>query len=176
MGLGKFLGNLTDWSKYPPRVLLVLTLICGAFLFGGSDFFKILGLDIIQAKYRPFFGLGFILFGALFFSFPIMEGVKWIYKWLKHKYDQRKKVKHYKEWFTHLTPTQKVILHSFIENNTRSMTLDFSDGTVKELANAGLIYLPSNLTLFQDEWYTDYNIQPWVFKYLKEHPEILESE
>ncbi|MCL4559869.1 MAG: superinfection exclusion B family protein [Chloroflexi bacterium] len=175
----KFLSNLTDWSKFSPRILLALTIICGAFLFGGSDFFKTLGLDTIQTQFRSYFGLGFLFFGALFFSFPAAEVFKWIYNWLKRRFDQYQKEKRYKEWFTHLTPSQKEILRSFIENETRTRSLDYRDGTVGELMNAGIVYLPTNISFFEryprvdDGMYTDFNIQPWVFKYLKAHPEIL---
>lgn len=177
--MDKFLGSLTDWSKFPPRILFALTIICGAFLFGSNNFFKTLGLGAIQSHYRPYFGMGFLLFGALFISFPVTEGVKWFYGWLKQKYDQRKRTKHYKEWLAILTPAQKEILRAFIDSNTRSMSLDYSDGTVTELMNARIIYLPSNIRFFNSfprklgGMYTDFNIQPWVFKYLKEHPEIL---
>jgi hypothetical protein len=62
---------------------------------------------------------------------------------------------------------------------TRSMSLDYKSGIVNELFNAGIIYLPTKISIFDsnprvdDGMYTDYNIHPWVFKYLKEHPEIL---
>jgi hypothetical protein len=180
MGLKNFLGNITDWSKISPRIFFALTFICGVFLFGGNAFFKTLGLDGIQTQYRPYFGLGFLIFGALFISFPITEVAKWFYNWFKEKYKHQRMIKHYKEWFTHLTPIQKEILRSFIKSNTRSMSLDFKDGTVNELMNAGIIYLPTNISIFKnnprvddDGMYTAYNIQPWVFKYLKEHPELL---
>ncbi|MCJ7583798.1 MAG: superinfection exclusion B family protein [Anaerolineales bacterium] len=179
MGLEKFVSSLSDWSKFPPRVLFALTLICGGFLFGGNSFFKTLGLDEIQTQYRPYFGLGFLLFGVLLISFPIAEGLRRLYHWLIEKYNQRRRFELTKEWLTSLTPAQKKILHSYIDKNTRSLRLDYKDGTVNELMIAGILYLPSNISLFDtnprvdDGWYTDYNIQPKVYKYLQEHPELL---
>lgn len=173
MGLKNFLGSITDWSKIPPRISFTLTVICSAFLFVGSDFFKTLGLDDIQTQYRTYFGLGFVVFGSLFISFPIAAGMKWFYNWQKDKYIQHKRKKLVKEWFTHLTPAQKEILRTFIEKNTRTLSLDYKDGVVNELMNAGIIYLPTAISIFDDEMYTDYNIQAWVFKYLNEHPELL---
>jgi Super-infection exclusion protein B len=169
----KFLGSLTDWSKFPPRVLLALTVICGVFVFGGSDFLKTLGLDLIQTQYRPLFGLGFLVFGALLLSFPIAEGGKWIYQKLYYVYDQGEKKKFYLEWFKVLTPPQKEILRGYIDSDTRSRSLDFNDGVVKELVNTGIIYLPGRYSRLSIGWRTDYLIMPWVFTYLKEHPEIL---
>jgi hypothetical protein len=175
----KFLSNLTDWYKFPPRILFAITVVCGVFLFGGSDFFKTLGLDTIQYQGRPYFGLGFLLFGALFISFPITEGSKWFYKWLKQKNDQQQKKSAFKKWFAYLTPAQTIILRSFIENNTRSQSLNCADGEVNELKNAGIIYLPTNITFFDryrlDGMYADFNIQPWVWDYLKKHPETLKK-
>ena len=179
MGVEKFLDKITDWSKFSPRILFTLTVICGAFLFGGSSFFKTLGLDSIQTQYRSYFGFGFLLFGALFLSFPMSKGGKRFYYWLQEKYNQQKREKYYREWIAHTTPAQKRILRSFVDNNTRSLSLDFQDGALNELMNAGIIYLPTNISIFKrrprvdDGLYTDYNIQTWVFKYLKEHRELL---
>ena len=179
MSFGKFFSNLIDWSKFSPRILFSLTILCGFFIFGGKGFFATLGLVFIQAEYRPYFGLGFLVFGALFLSFPIAECTKWFYKQLKEIIEQRKKEKNYKDWILLLSKKQIKILRSFIENNTRSMQLDYQDGEVNELINAQFIYLPGNSAFFDrhrvDGMYTDFNLHPWVYKYLKNHSELLDK-
>ena len=179
MELEKFLGNIIDWNKIPPRILFALTVICGVFVFGGDDLLKYLGLAAIQSRYRPFFGFGFLLFGALFLSYPIATMWKQFSEWLKRESNRRKQEKIYKEWLKRLTPRQKEILRRFVKNQTRSVQLDYTDGAVNELVNAGIIYLPTEISIFQrrpradNGLYTSYNIHPWVYEYLKEHPEML---
>jgi len=164
MPFGQFLSNLTDWSKLPPIILFALTIVCGLFLFGGIGFFKTLGLEAIQTEFRPYFGFGFLLFGALFLSFPVVNISKWIFDWLEREYKQGKSKKQTKEWLSKITDEQKIILRSFMKKKSRTMSLNIEDGFVKELEIAEIIYLPS-ATLFFDRYkldgmYTDYNMQP----------------
>lgn len=179
MDLSKIINNLTDWAKFSPRILLAFTIICGAFLFGDSDIFITLGLEYIQAQFRPYFGIGFLFFGSLLISFPISEGIKFLYKKLKTKVEQQQRRKIVKDWLLQLTPSQKEILRKFIINDTRSYSLNYEDGSVTELMNAGIIYLPTSISIFKrfprqgNGLYTDFNIQPWVFKYLKDHLELI---
>jgi hypothetical protein len=179
MIMEKIVSNLSDWSKLPPRVLFAFTLICGCFLFVGESFFSKVGLGVIQMQYRPYFGLGFLFFGALLISFPIAEGIRRVYHLLADIFDQKRRFKHAKEWLDDLTPAQKKILRTYIEKKTRSLSLDYKDGSVHELEIANIIYLPSDLSFFDikprvdNGFYTEYNIQPKIYKYLKEHPELL---
>lgn len=178
MSLGKFLGNLSDWSNYSPRILFALTFICGVFLFGRSEFFTIIGLEVIQTKFRPYFGLGFLLFGSLFLSFPIVEAAKWIYKQGKEKFEHRKIERNYENLLIILTERQKSVLRSFMKKKTRTMQLNYEDGEVCELVNAQILYLPGDTIFFDrhklDGMYTDFNLQPMVFNILKKRPELLD--
>lgn len=44
-------------------------------------------------------------------------------------------------------------------------------GIVNELVVLGIIYRSSNFADTVDEW--SYNIQPWVWEYLHQHPELV---
>lgn len=178
MTIKEFFSNLTDFSKYTPRILFALTLLCGFFLFVNNTFTREIGLETIQSEYRPYFGFGFLLFGSLLLSYPLVEGTKWIFKLIKEKAQYYRRVKNYEEFITMLTSNQKSILKSFLENNTRTVQLNYEDGDVRELVNAQILYLPGNLTFFDryklDGMYTDFNLYPVVYKLIKKYPEKLD--
>lgn len=176
MVIEKISGNLTDWSKYPPRVLFVLSCLCAAFLFIQPSFFEKIGLAEVQTLGRPYFGFGLLIFGLLFISYPLSNGGRYFWGKIRRKYESYTNMKRILKWLPYLTPSQKNILQEFIDQDTRNMDLDFSNADVKELANIGIIYLPSTLQLFKndiDDFYTAYCMNNWVFTYLKSHPEVI---
>jgi hypothetical protein len=178
MSLEKFLGGFLDWSKYSPRVLLALTFLCGFITFGNSEVLTNLGLETIQSEYRPYFGIGFLLSAIMFLSYPLVLVFKWTLEKGRKIIEKTERKKNYISWLKILTETQKVILRTFINKNTRTQQLNYEDGDVLELINAGIIYSPGNIMFFDryklDGMYTDFNLQPVVYTLLKQHPELLD--
>jgi predicted nucleotide-binding protein len=82
------------------------------------------------------------------------------------------------EYFNHLTSREKEILRFYIERKTRSTRLRYDEGAVVSLIQADVLYYASNraATIWNPgEYYTDINMNLWAWKYLNEHPELIQE-
>lgn len=74
---------------------------------------------------------------------------------------------------TSLSPPEKAILATYLARATTTLSFDARDGVVGGLVAKKIIYrasnIPSSMLMFP------YNLQPWVWDYLKETPEILDG-
>lgn len=77
------------------------------------------------------------------------------------------------KWLENLTPRQKEILSMYIDNNTRTFRFSIDKGEIVEIEAAGILYKPTGLIDLGQ--YCEYNINPWVWDYLKQHPELLHT-
>jgi hypothetical protein len=71
-----------------------------------------------------------------------------------------------------LTEDEKAILRGYIEGQTRTQYLAMSNGTVGQFVVEKILFRASSLGSVAD--YFPYNIQPWAWDYLNNHPEVLE--
>ena len=151
-----------------PEASFILSFITGILIYSPDEFLTKLGLK--DFKYNFHSTLGAIFLISLVFL--IMHFIKFIFEKIRKKYITFKQRKWWVKRLRDLTPEEKEILSYYIKNNTRTQSLDFSNGVVKELEFYKIIYRASQLsrgfTVF------DYNIQPWIWNYLKKHKELLE--
>jgi hypothetical protein len=69
-----------------------------------------------------------------------------------------------------LTPEEQNILAFYLTNSARSQFLQFTDGVGEGLETCWIIRRASQIS---EGFYFPYNIQPWAWKYLKKHPELV---
>jgi len=70
-----------------------------------------------------------------------------------------------------LTIEEKELLAEYIDNNTRTTSIKYSNGVAKELESSMVIRRASNMAHYHDVF--PYNIQPWAWEYLSKNPELL---
>jgi hypothetical protein len=87
------------------------------------------------------------------------------------KVRQRRTLKGWQRRLHDLTPAEKGILDRYIGGHTRTLNLDIGDGVVQGLVGVSVLYRASNVARLTT---VAYNIQPWAWDYLREHPELLE--
>jgi TIR domain/Super-infection exclusion protein B len=81
-----------------------------------------------------------------------------------------------KKRFENFTEAEKEILRFYIRNGTRTQKLQYDDGVVTGLIQEGILHYASNRAVsYWDppHFYTDVNMELWVWEYIKEHPGIL---
>lgn len=71
-----------------------------------------------------------------------------------------------------LSEPEKEILRGYVHNSTTTLYFPMSDGVVGGLEAQRILYRSSNIGHL-DEW--AYNIQPWAWEYLNDHPELLDK-
>jgi hypothetical protein len=70
-----------------------------------------------------------------------------------------------------LTADEKAILRRYITGNTRTQELDPSTVAVASLARDRILTTVTQVRAASDQW--AYTLQPWIWTYLKERPELL---
>jgi transposase len=164
-------SKLVDWIKLSPRYLLPIVLVTGFLLFASKDTLEIFGLAGLVSDYRSWLGLVFLLFAFLLVSAAITSGLSLAYRWIKQKRKNAAFLRRGRERLRHLSEPEKEILRRYIEGQTRTQYLAMSDGVVNGLVHEGILYRASTLSSFLDHF--AYNIQPWAWDYLNDHPKLL---
>lgn len=161
------MANVLEWIRFLQRYLWGFIVVLAILLWGPQWLVSGLGMSVILSQDRLYFGLLFtVLLGmvlsdliSLTLSGPInrLEQVRW----------RRSKAKRLHD----LTAHEKLILKRYLDQNTRTQYLNVADGVVTGLVHEEILYRSTNighlLTGFA------YNIQPWAFDYLRQHPELL---
>jgi hypothetical protein len=159
-------SRYVEWIKLSPRYLLPISLFTGFVLFAPQEMLDRFGLVRLLSDYRPYFGLVFLLSTTLLLSAALAA----VYSWFKKRRRQRARLKYMRQRLHHLAEPEKVILRGFVYNGTRSQYLDMADGTIGGLEVEGIIFRSSNVGNI-NSW--AYNIQPWAWRYLTSHPDLL---
>jgi hypothetical protein len=160
--------NLVDWIKLSPRYLLLICILTGFVAFAPPTWLSIFWITGLVSSYRPWFGLAFLLSAALLASSALIATCEW----LKGKYRERATRKYRHRRLRQLTEDEKAILRGYVEGQTKTQYLAMSNGTVGQFVAEKILFRASSLGSVAD--YFPYNIQPWAWKYLNEHPELLD--
>lgn len=171
------IGKFFSWLKLNPSIVFVITVFSAAILYLPASVLEPLGFVNLRETYRPYIVILFIgsltILLAYLLGWTGLKGYQWV-----SKFHWRKKIK---QKLTELSPEQKRILNEFISNNTRSAILDYSDGEVLELLNNRIISIPTRTPLWYSresasDFDTAVNLSPWVYQYLKQHPNVLKED
>lgn len=76
-----------------------------------------------------------------------------------------------KKFLHTLSQDEKAFLKFYFDNDTKTQHREYGDGVASGLEAGKIIYRASNMAVYHHTF--AYNIQPWVWKYLKSHPECL---
>ncbi|WP_447528441.1 superinfection exclusion B family protein [Vreelandella sp. TE19] len=160
-------SKYTDWLKLPTKTLAALCIVAGILLFSGDELLSTIGLSGIVNAYRGYIGGAFLITLAL----VVVNTISSIWRFSKPWVVQEYWIWQGKKRLKSLTPDEKAILRFYIENQTRSQSLDIKSGTVNSLAKERIIYRGSSLGTMHG---FDYIIQPWSWTFLNKHPELLD--
>jgi hypothetical protein len=164
------LSKWVEWVKLAPRYLLAIALVTGVVLFGPSSFTVALGLAALPLPVRIAFGIGFLGSTCLLVANWLADMTALGQK----EWRRRRELKVLRGRLNNLTPDEKVILRRYIAGKTRTQELRPEDGVVGGLTLEHIIYPSTERRGTFDAW--AYNVQPWAWTYLTQHPELLAGE
>jgi hypothetical protein len=159
-------SKLTEWLKLSPKYLFPICIVTGFALFAPANTLEIFGINLLVAQIRPYLGIVFLLSASLLVTNLFTS----LYSWAQNKYQRTLKLKAWQKKLHSLTAEEKYILQHFINNQTQSQYLPMDNGVVNGLEIKKVIFRASDIGNL-DEW--AYNIQPWAWEYLNNHPELL---
>lgn len=165
---------MEDFAKFlkllqvPIKYIIGAFIISATFVFAPDRFLAALGAIQYRQKGKSYFGLLFLILAAMIiariagYAIDKTEG----YFFFRTR----------KQRLTLLTVEEKNILRGYIEGKTRTLYLDVRSGIVKGLVHDAIIYRASSVNTAEYGFMAfAHNIQPWAWKYLNEHRELLST-
>ena len=135
-----------------------------------SKFGKIFS-SLINEYFNFLIRLLFYFFTCILIAKIVFNFIPLVERYIKFKIFRNRKIKKLKE----LTTEEKEILRSYLEENTRCVHFDIRNGVVNELVRFGILYRSSNLSDPYTACDFAFNIDPFVFNFLKENRSLIEN-
>ena len=162
-----------DWAKtaidFCEKHCAEVWVLTGIILFAPAVWLAPIGIAPLVSQYRPWIGLIFVL--------TMLVVMARFFRWVSTSWrEERAKRTELQARYTRLhalTPEEKTILRAYLENATRTQTLDPRSGVAAGLEAEHVIYKATQISW---AFGFDYNIQPWAWTYLHEHPELVSDE
>lgn len=161
-------SKLIDFLKLSPRYLIPISIASGIILFASDRFIDTIGLLEIRQDYRTWIGPIFLVTSIIVVLNPIYQ----VAEILADRVRTEVVLRSHRADLHQLTPAEKEILRGYILEDTQTRTLDFTDGVVAGLVSKRVIYRATSASFLGPHF--AYNIYPWAWKYLREHPELLD--
>ncbi|WP_051686474.1 superinfection exclusion B family protein [Vibrio pacinii] len=159
--------QIFDWVKLSGKQAFILSVITSILLFASDEILGKLGVSEAINSLQIWIGLVWLVSVATLAAeivFPIYGFISKHATWYFN-------LKGYQKRLHQLTVGEKQVLSQYIRGNTRTISLNYSDGIANELESAMIIRRASNLAHYHDVF--PFNIQPWAWDYLSKHPELL---
>ena len=162
-------GKIIDGLKLIPKYLEILSEVrinMGLIIFGlvilltPPILLEYLGLTGIRQKILPWISIVLLLCLSLLIANLIVT----LATRMKSS-ASRKKALH------NLSQAEKEVLSKYIDEDTPTQYFTIQNGVINELVAKGILYRPSIAGYGSGRF--AYNIQPWAWNYLREHPELL---
>jgi len=125
----------------------------------------LLGIETLRNQFRSLLGVATI--------FSIAGLVVFVAATAEARWQQRKQTKKYFAELRALSPEEKDLLATYMSQQTKTLYFDMDDGIATGLQSRGILYRPTTLGSLVDGF--AFNLQPWVWNELQEHPELLQS-
>ena len=126
-----------------------------------------LSLTERRDEYRPWIGAVFIAASVLWIVHYLAEATGLVRRVIK----QRRQVRTAKKQLDHLSPDERTCLRGYIEDQSKTKHLDYTNGVVVGLVKAGVRYIASTRTVLPNR--CDINMAQWAWKHLNEHPDLV---
>ncbi|WP_054114300.1 super-infection exclusion protein B [Marinagarivorans algicola] len=159
--------QIFDWLKLSGKQAFILCIITSIILFSGDKLIAVLSLTEAKKSLQIWIGLVWLISVSTLVAevgFPL-------FKWITQKIKRHSNLKKYQQRLHALTIEEKELLSEYINRNTRTISINYSNGVVKELEFEMVIRMASNIAYYHDV--LPYNIQPWAWDYLTKNPGLL---
>jgi hypothetical protein len=161
-------SKLLSALKLPPYIFLGIALASGLVLFTPAQFTVRLGFESLLGVYRARIGVAFVLSSSIFVVAIAAKTVPFFGRVLRERWNAR----HNQKRLAALSPPEQRVLAEYLKNNTTTRAQHISDGVVGGLAAKRILYQASSAG-HPGSLSFDYNLQPWAWEFLKQHPELV---
>ncbi|HTW93141.1 MAG TPA: superinfection exclusion B family protein [bacterium] len=162
------LGDITKWIRLPPKYVAPIAILASALVLLPSTALSKFGVSSFMDRYRMWIGLVALTGTALLLS----HAAVWAGRLIVGRTQRDRLLKAGKAYLRGLTLEEKLILSHYLARGTKSAKLVAQDGVVLGLESAMIITRVSSVG--DIEMHFAYNIQPWAWRELTEHTDLLE--
>lgn len=160
------LANLFELLKVPIEYRIGAFIVSAAIVLLPDRFLTAIGVLQYREKGKPYFWLLFILVTISVIA-AIVGVIKFKIQGYLFKRSGQKRL-------LFLTTDEKNVLRRYIEGKTRCSYLDASSPLVQELVSEFIIYRSTRISSPMHGFAAfGFNMHPWAWEYLNEHPELL---
>lgn len=160
-------SKIIDWIKLKPRHLVAIVVVSGTLLFSPDYLLSRLGLLDFVLENKSWIGGTFLTFIA----FLLINTIAYLSEPVQGFINDWRRLLVYSRHLKELTSKEKKTLKKYFEEDTQSQLLDYKSGVAQGLVAKKILYRSSNLGYMEATF--AYNIQPWAWRYLKKHPDLL---
>jgi len=162
-------SKVLDSLKLTPRVLLGVALGTGFLIVAPVRLVTTLGMSALLTSYRGWIGGAFVISSALLLG----HGVSAISAFIARRWTEHLKLKRMQRALEKLSPPEQAVLAEYFTNGTTTRHFEISDGIVNGLVVKRILYRSSNIASYFTAF--PFNVQPWVWEYLREHPSLIDA-
>lgn len=158
-----------DTLKLGPRVWFAVLTVATFSLFARGWLLDTFALSAIITEYRSWLGLIWVV-SAAFLTSHVFAALGISLKTdLIQPFAHRRRLR---VRLSNLTPDERGFLGSYLKANTRTLEATLGNGVVAGLARERIVYRASSVA--SDFTACAFNIEPWVWSYLRKHPELVD--
>jgi hypothetical protein len=165
----EWLKHVLNWIKPSPKYFLPVSLATGFYIFAPQKVYRFFDFPFFF-YYGPWIKAIFIIscaFNITSFAYWSSKGVKWACNEIRFRWISIRALKY-------LSSEEKSFLSDYIIRQSKSQKIKIGAGIAASLENEFIIYQASPAGNLRSGF--DYNLAPWIWRRLKDQPEILEPE
>jgi len=161
------ISRFIDWLKLSSVQLAALCLASGFIIFIPERAISQVGLGQLRNDHRVWIGLVFLFSSCLLLARLGSETWNWFAQRIRwHRTLKRRQAR-----LRDLTPQERTALRRYIRDKTRTQYFQIEDGVIQGLEAVDVLYRSAQVGHLISGF--AYNIQPWAWEYLNQHPELL---
>lgn len=163
--------NANDFLKISPRIALAILLACSVLLYIPINWMPVdVSANILD--FREKFGVWIFIFFAISMAILLSYLISWSWSKINKKIEAQKMWRACVSILKDLSPAEKEYLRKHYQKRQETIFINLMSPLDSSLRSKTVITVGTGTVMGQVDRIPGF-IQPWVFKVLDKHPEIL---
>jgi hypothetical protein len=169
----KYLKTLIDHLAFEYRKTFILAFVGWTMILFPNQIWEKMGLAEIFLQFRPWIYLASIFATLLIIGHTIFDLIEWGRQKIEKSWQLRTSRQQQEYLLKNLSNIEKEILAQYYLKDTTTIAFNLHDGVVDGLVKKHVLFMSGVTSKPASSMKNDFNVQPWVWHYIKEHPDFL---
>jgi hypothetical protein len=170
-----WVGKIKDILSLGTRHIFIIAFIAWIILLVPEKISKFFSVDTLIANYRPWIAAIAILATLIIIAGLVFDFITWISNQLRGKWRSRQIRSEAIANLYKLAPEERAFLRYYIGEKQRTYVVSVDHHEANSLVAKGILKGPSEIDK-REKWNYRFEIQPWAYDYLSEHPHLLDEQ